>query len=127
MGLDHPYWLADADFDLEFHVRHIASPQPGDWRQLYIQVARLHSRPLDVDRPLWDATVIEGLDNVEGVPPGGYAVTQKTHHAAIDGVSMLEIISAVHDHAPSAEPPVADTAWVPERAPSPWELLMPAG
>ena len=68
--LDHPYWIEDPDFDLEFHVRHIALPQPGDWRQLCIQVARLHSRPLDLDRPLWEMYVIEGLDNVEGVPPG---------------------------------------------------------
>ncbi|HEX9294015.1 MAG TPA: wax ester/triacylglycerol synthase domain-containing protein, partial [Gemmatimonadales bacterium] len=44
LNLDHPYWIDDPDFDLEFHVRHIALPQPGDWRQLCIQVARLHSR-----------------------------------------------------------------------------------
>lgn len=123
LGLDHPYWIQDADFDLEFHVRHIALPKPGDWRQLMIQVARLHSRALDHNRPLWEATVIEGLDNVEGVPPGSFAVMQKTHHAAIDGVSMLEIISAVHDHEPDAEPPVPDTEWKPDREPTPWELL----
>ena len=114
MGLDHPYWIEDRDFDLEYHVRHIALPAPGDWRQLCIQVARLHSRPLDLNRPLWEATVIEGLDNVEGVPPGSFAVMQKTHHAAIDGVSLLEIISAVHDHEPDAEPPVPDKEWRPE-------------
>jgi WS/DGAT/MGAT family acyltransferase len=123
MGMDHPYWVDDANFDLEFHVRHIALPKPGDWRQLCIQVARLHSRPLDLNRPLWEATVIEGLDNVEGVPPGSFAVMQKTHHAAIDGVSMLEIISAVHDHTPDAEPPVPEKEWVPEPEPSPWELM----
>ncbi len=66
--LDHPYWIEDPDFDLEFHVRHIALPAPGDWRQLCIQVARLMSRPLDLDRPLWEFYVVEGLDNVEGVP-----------------------------------------------------------
>ena len=68
--LDHPYWIEDPDFDLEFHVRHIALPEPGDWRQLCIQVARLVSRPLDLDRPLWELYVIEGLDNVAGVPDG---------------------------------------------------------
>ena len=70
LDLDHPYWIEDPDFDLEFHVRHIALPQPGDWRQLCIQVARLVSRPLDLDRPLWELYVIEGLDNVGGDPTG---------------------------------------------------------
>jgi hypothetical protein len=64
LNLDHPYWIEDPDFDLEFHVRHIALPRPGDWRQLCIQVARLHSRPLDHNHPLWEIYVIEGLDNV---------------------------------------------------------------
>ena len=68
--LDRPWWVEDADLDVEFHVRHIALPQPGDWRQLCIQVARLHSRPLDRSKPLWEAYVIEGLHNVPGVPPG---------------------------------------------------------
>ena len=44
LSLDHPYWIEDPDFDLEFHVRHIALPRPGDWRQLCIQAARLHAR-----------------------------------------------------------------------------------
>ena len=52
LGFDHPYWIEDPDFDLEFHVRHIALPKPGDWRQLCIQVARLHARPLDRGKPL---------------------------------------------------------------------------
>ncbi|MBT8109790.1 MAG: wax ester/triacylglycerol synthase family O-acyltransferase, partial [Gammaproteobacteria bacterium] len=55
MSLDYPYWIEDPDFDLEFHVRHIALPKPGDWRQLCIQAARLHARPLDTNRPLWEA------------------------------------------------------------------------
>ena len=65
--MDHPWWMVDPDFDLEFHVRHIALPQPGDWRQLCIQAARLHARELDLERPLWEMYVIEGLDHVEGV------------------------------------------------------------
>ena len=50
LSLDYPYWIEDPDFDLEFHVRHIALPSPGDWRQLCIQAARLHARPRDRDR-----------------------------------------------------------------------------
>ena len=123
LGLDHPYWIEDGDFDLEFHVRHIALPAPGDWRQLCIQIARLHSRPLDKSRPLWEATVVEGLDNVEGVTPGSFAVVQKIHHAAVDGVTLLEITSAVHDTNPDAEPPPAHGEWRGEPKPSSVTLL----
>lgn len=101
LGLDHPYWVSDPDFDLEYHVRHIALPKPGDWRQLWIQVARLHSRPLDLERALWEITVIEGLDNLDGVPPGSYAMVSKVHHCAIDGVSGQEITAAIHDLEPA--------------------------
>jgi diacylglycerol O-acyltransferase len=68
--LDHPYWVEDADFDLEYHVRQIALPRPGDWRQFCVQAARLHARPLDLSKPLWELYVIEGLDDVEDVPDG---------------------------------------------------------
>jgi WS/DGAT/MGAT family acyltransferase len=125
--MDHPYWVEDRDFDIEYHIRHIALPRPGDWRQLCIQVARLHSRGLDLSRPLWEWYVIEGLDNVEGVPKGGFAIMQKIHHAAVDGVTLLEITSAVHDHSPEAVPRPQDGAWKPEPEPSPLQLLARAG
>ena len=121
--LDHPYWIEDPDFDLEFHVRHIALPAPGDWRQLCIQVARLISRPLDLNRPLWELYVIEGLDNVQGVPAGCFAVVTKTHHAAIDGMSGMELTSAIHDDAPRATPSVPGAPWRPESVPATTELL----
>ena len=70
MNLDHPYWVDDGDFDLEFHVRELALPHPGTWEQLCIQTARLISRPLDLTRPLWEIYIIEGLDDMEGVPEG---------------------------------------------------------
>ena len=76
-GLRTPYWVDDPDFDLEYHVRHIALPQPGDWRQLCIQVARLHARQIDLRRPPWEITVIEGLNSVPGVPRGSFAMALK--------------------------------------------------
>src|SRR4051794_4323134 len=127
MGLDHPYWVEDSNFDLEFHVRHVALPKPGDWRQLCIQLARLHSRGVDLNHPLWEVYVIEGLDNVEGVPPGSYALLQKTHHAAVDGVSGMEIMSALNDLEPDAERPADTGDWQPEPDPDPWSLLARAG
>ena len=69
-GLHRPYWVDDPDFDLEYHVRHIGLPQPGDWRQLCIQTARLHARQIDLRRPPWEITVIEGLNAVPGSPKG---------------------------------------------------------
>ena len=54
LGLDHPYWVSDGTFDPEFHIRHLALPKPGDWRQLCILISRIHARPLDRRRPLWE-------------------------------------------------------------------------
>ena len=95
-GLDRPYWVDDDDVDIEYHVRHIALPQPGDWRQLMIQVARLHSRSLDKTKPLWEAYIIEGLDNIPDIAPGSFALYIKFHHAAVDGEAGVEIIRAIH-------------------------------
>jgi WS/DGAT/MGAT family acyltransferase len=123
LDLDHPYWVEDEDFDLEFHVRHIALPPPGDWRQLCMQVARLHSRPLDPTKPLWEMYLIEGIDRIEGIPKGSFAIVTKIHHAAIDGVSGSELIAAIHDPRPDAQPKPPKEPWVPERTPTGTELL----
>jgi WS/DGAT/MGAT family acyltransferase len=98
--LDRPYWIEDEHVDVEFHVRHVALPQPGDWRQLCIQVARIHSRPLDRSKPLWEAYVIEGLDNIPGIPKGSFAFYTKFHHAAIDGEGGTEVLKAIHSFSP---------------------------
>jgi WS/DGAT/MGAT family acyltransferase len=98
--LDRPYWIEEENVDVEFHVRHIALPAPGDWRQLCIQVARIHSRPLDRSKPLWEAYVIEGLDNIPGIPNGSFAFYTKFHHAAIDGEGGTEVLKAIHSATP---------------------------
>ncbi len=120
LNLDHPYWVSDGHFDPEFHIRHMALPKPGDWRQLCILISRLHARPLDRNHPLWEAYVIEGLDKVEGCPKGSFAIFTKTHHAAIDGTSGMEMTAAMHDLSPEyrdARPaPVIEVAEKPSRA-----------
>lgn len=124
-GLDRPYFVEDENYDVEFHIRHIALPKPGDWRQLWIQVARLHSRPIDMTRPLWEAYVIEGLDNVEGLPKDCFAVYTKMHHALIDGAGGTNFMTALHDlepvprHDPASQP----THIISDRQPSRVELL----
>lgn len=122
--LDHPYWVEDANFDLEYHVRHIALPQPGDWRQLCIQVARLHARGMDLTKPLWEFNIVEGLDNIPGIPKGSFALVSKVHHAAIDGMSGVELSAAVHDLEPKEVPEPAPSTWKPEDDPKLGEMLM---
>ena len=124
LGLDHPYWVTDGAYDPEFHIRHIALPSPGDWRQLCIQVARLHARPLDRSKPLWELYVIEGLDNVAGVPRGSFAMFTKTHHAAIDGTSGMEMTAATHDLSPDWKQPHPPAAIRVDNHPSTLELLL---
>jgi diacylglycerol O-acyltransferase len=122
MGLDTPYWVEDEDFDLEFHVRHLALPKPGDWRQFCILLARLQSRGLDMKRPLWEAYVIEGLNRVEGLPENSFAIMLKIHHSAIDGISGAEIIAAIHSLTDEIAPPLVEDTWQGERGPSAWEI-----
>ncbi len=117
-GIDYPYWIEDPDFDLEYHVRHIALPKPGDWRQLCIQAARVFSRPLDLNRPPWELMIVEGLDNVKGVPKGSYAMLSKVHHAGIDGVSGVELMQALNTLAPDTPPPDHPDEWKPDNMPN---------
>lgn len=118
MGLDTPYWVEDRDFNLEFHVRHVALPKPGDWRQFCILLARLQARGLDMKRPLWEAYVIEGLNGVEGLPENSFAIMLKVHHAAIDGISGAEIVTAIHSLTEDVLPPEVDDDWEGESDPS---------
>ncbi|MEA2424868.1 MAG: diacylglycerol O-acyltransferase / wax synthase [Thermoleophilaceae bacterium] len=93
-GLDYPYWIDDDHFDLDFHVRELALPAPGNDEQLAEQVARLMSRPLDRSRPLWELYLIHGLAS------GHVAMLTKIHHALIDGLSGAEIMGLLLDQAP---------------------------
>jgi WS/DGAT/MGAT family acyltransferase len=117
LDLDFPYWVDDENFDLEYHVRHIALPKPGDWRQFCIQASRIHARPLDLNRPLWEMYVIEGLDSFLDLPPGTFALLTKTHHAAIDIEQGSEMTMLLHD--PGPEPPAAvpPAPWFPDPPP----------
>ena len=124
-GIDRPYWVKDANFDVEFHLRHIALPQPGDWRQLCIQVARLHARPLDMSRPLWEAYIIEGLDNIPNLPPGSFAIYTKMHHSLVDGAGGTSFMSTLHDLSPEPDEAAmpAQEPLLVDRNPSKTELL----
>jgi diacylglycerol O-acyltransferase / wax synthase len=84
-------WVEDEDIDLEYHVRHAALPWPGGERELGELVARLQSQPLDLSRPPWECTVIEGLEDDR------FALFIKMHHSLIDGVSGMKLLQrAMH-------------------------------
>jgi diacylglycerol O-acyltransferase / wax synthase len=126
LGLDLPYWIEDDAFDLEFHVRNIALPPPGNRDQLWVQASRLHSQPLDLTRPPWELYIIDGLDTVEGFPPGCFAMFIKCHHAAIDGISGIELMNALHDLTPKGRDAPVDE-WHSEDPPGAVELVARAG
>ncbi len=116
-NLDRPYWIEDAAFDLDFHVRHIGVPPPGDDEQLAALVARIIGRPLDRSRPLWELYVIEGLAS------GDVAMLMKMHHASVDGQSGMELLSTLLDVEPEGREISPAPEHKPEREPEPWELL----
>ncbi len=118
LGIDHPYWIDDPDFDLDFHVRHTAVAPPGNEAQLGELVSRIVGRPLDRRRPLWESYVIEGL------PDDRFAILTKVHHATVDGASGVELLTLMLDQDPAGdELPPADDEWHPDRVPSDAEML----
>ena len=123
---DLPYWIESDDVDIEYHIRHLALPKPGDWRQLCILMSRLHSQPIDISRPMWQVYVIEGLDHVEGFPEGAFAILTKMHHAVVDGMAAVKMLEAIHDSSPDGSiVPEPDAVSVDR--PSDVELLRKAG
>jgi diacylglycerol O-acyltransferase / wax synthase len=116
--LDRPYWIESPNFDLDFHLRHLALPPPGTREQLAEQVARLAARPLDRTRPLWEWYVIEGLQS------GEVAHFVKLHHATIDGASGTEMMSVLLKDHPEADPPAPPAEpWKPEPLPTSADLM----
>ena len=85
MGLWH--WEDDKEFELDYHLRHVALPHPGRIRELLVMVSRLHGNLMDRNRPLWEAYVIEGL------PGGRFATYIKIHHALVDGASGARMMA----------------------------------
>src|ERR1700722_3576573 len=115
-GLDQPYWVDDADFDIEHHIREIALPRPGSEAQLTEQVSRLHARPLDRSRPLWEIYLITGLARRRA------AVYTKIHHSAIDGASGAELLTILLDLAPEGRELPPREPFTPGRPPGPATL-----
>src|SRR5581483_4734727 len=118
LGIHHPLWIEDPDFDLDHHLHHVAVPPPGGPRQLAELAADLLTIQLDRSRPLWACWALEGLDG------GNVAVLTKVHHAAIDGVSGNDITVAMLQLSPDEEAPPPSEEWKPDRVPSELERLV---
>ena len=122
LGLHHPLWIEDPDFDLEYHVRRAQVPPPGTQAQMDDVIAELASRPLDRRRPLWELYVLAGLEG------GRIGILIKIHHAAADGVAAAALLANVMDVDldASATPPPPIEPWQPETVPGSWELVWDA-
>ena len=117
LGLTHPVWIEDPDFDLHWHLRRISAPAPGGERELAEVVALLARGRLDRSRPLWQLWTIEGLAD------GCTAVVIKVHHALADGVSGLALLASLLDLPGVEAPEVRRDPWTPEAMPTPGELV----
>lgn len=118
--LARPVWVDDVDFDLNYHVRRSALPSPGSDAQLFELVARLMSRRLDHDRPLWEAYFVEGLEGDR------VALVTKTHQSVVDGIGTIELGQVILDSAPGEVDLADPETWRPGRPPSKTELIMDA-
>jgi WS/DGAT/MGAT family acyltransferase len=97
MNLDYPYWVDDPNFDMDLHINRVKLPDPSNWSTLREMTSSIFSSPLDLRRPLWSMTFIEGLDEVSQVPKGSVAVVSKVHHVMIDGSSGVGIMGILFD------------------------------
>ncbi len=108
--LANPVWVDDEDFDLTYHVRRSALPRPGSIAQLRDLTARIMSRRLDHQRPLWEMYLVEGLAG------GRFAVLTKSHQILVDGVATIDIGQVILDVEPDPKP-TPHVEWHPRPAP----------
>lgn len=123
-SIDYPYWVDDANFDLNLHIDHIALPKPGDWRQLRKVASHIFSEPLDQSRPMWSMTFVEGLDNIPQVPPGSVAVISRIHHVAIDGVGGAGLLGLFLDFTADKQPIPEPRPFKPQPLPNELSLIL---
>ena len=113
-----PLWVDDPTFNLEYHVRHTALPEPGTERQLFLLASRIASQQLDRSKPLWENWLVEGLEGDR------FALISKTHHSLVDGVSGVDLATVLFDLEPNPAKPGEDLEpWRPQPEPSQAQLV----
>src|ERR1700737_4337310 len=117
MGLGRPVWVDDPHFQILYHVRRTATPQPGSADELRNLAGRVFAQNLDRGKPLWEMWMVEGLEH------GRWALISKVHHCMVDGVSATDLLTVLLDREPQ-EKPARSRPWRPAPEPSDIQLLM---
>jgi diacylglycerol O-acyltransferase / wax synthase len=113
-----PVWVDDPSFNLEYHLRHTALPEPGGEEQLLLLAARIFSQRLDRSKPLWETWFVEGLEG------NRFALISKTHHALIDGIAGVDLATVLFDLSPVPQSVETDgEEWRPHPEPTTAELV----
>src|SRR5258707_10767504 len=112
-----PLWGEAVNFNLTYHIRHTALPEPGGEQQLKRLAARVFSQQLDRSKPLWELWLVQGLEQDR------FALLTKTHHAMVDGISGVDIGTVLFDLEPVPEPAPVEDGWKPQAAPSTTDLI----
>lgn len=120
LDVGRPVWADDPYFNIEYHLRHTALPQPGNDGQLRNLVGRVMAQQLDRSRPLWEMWMVEGL------PDNRWAIISKVHHCMVDGVSGSDLLGLILDTSPDPVRPAEEQPWIPALPPAGWELALGA-
>jgi diacylglycerol O-acyltransferase / wax synthase len=113
-----PLWADDVNFNLTYHIRHTALPDPGGEAELKRLAGRIFSQQLDRSKPLWELWLAQGLERDR------FAILTKTHHAMVDGISGVDLGTVLFDFEPVPEPAPVEDDWVPQPEPGTTELVV---
>jgi WS/DGAT/MGAT family acyltransferase len=117
-GINHPVWVDDPDFDLDYHLRRVGCPAPGSTVELCELICQLYAHPLDHSRPLWQVWVIEGLEG------GRVGVLLLIHHALTDGIGILRMLNNFWGTRPESVEHPEPAEWHPAPLPAKWRLFL---
>src|SRR4051794_18027292 len=117
LGLGRPQWVDDPHFNVRYHLRHTALPDPAGDDELRNLAGRLFAQQLDRDKPLWEIWLVDTMAD------GRFALICKTHHALVDGISGVDIMTVLFDLEPDPPEPEPGPSWTPRPPPSQAELF----
>src|SRR4051795_11601866 len=120
LGLGRPQWGDDPHFNVRYHLRHTALPDPASDEELRNLAGRLFAQQLDRDKPLWEIWLVDTMAD------GRFALICKTHHALVDGISGVDILTVLFDLEPDPPEPEPGPAWAPKPPPTGPEMLADA-
>ncbi len=121
LGLDHPRWVDDPDFELSNHLHRVALPAPGGDPEFRAKVAEVMGRPLTPEQPPWEMHVVEGMAD------GLVGLIAKVHHSVVDGVAGADMLAKLLDlTAEGSAVTEPCPPWLPARLPSQTQLLTDA-